>query len=919
MAWDPDPLALHANRWESPDDDGPTTILLRHPTAPFVRNVASLNNDPVTNVPGELAAIALDYLNEANQKAKLRLPAEWLDALDPGTSNPGFRWLGLSHPSEGGDFDPLSSFWCHRPAEGGPWTGTLILIASEIANFASGGRSGLGAMGSEFGIRIVAHVRGDPGNGYEARFTGLSASLPFGKYRLSPEHGPVDIGPDLFEKARDFVAPSLGLDANSIHFRGIRLGEPEQSDRHFELRGRGQGNAKPGHVLSAVTYEFLLAGTVSDNWQDWQPRNLKKVPLGAGADAGWAPVFKQDPASQGGPKDLIKRRPGRPETARDPDAALGKYLEWVQIAPDLTAVLRRPDDPDADALLKIIRTQYVRADLPPRQPPKPEQKIGDVIVKDVNLPGTGPAIRSDDFTAVAAFYNLGQLFDRLDTYGIDVSVYFRGADLPIHGAYRSGVRPGPGKSGQTINARVLPEDWDTREVELAHFGYRPKLEVHLAIADFTRRGRKPWDGKTRSPAEPLGIATDPRWMWHEIGHVLQTATIGELELRFGHSVGDALAAIIADPASGLSTDRNWRGATFPWVFLPRRHDRCVAHGWSWSGTMGRSLARAPDADRLRRKGYRIEQVLSSSLFRLYLCLGGEPTEEGRPVPNVAARERASHDIVYLIIKALCLLGEARLAPAARPEQLVSALIEADIGTETFPVGGRIGGCAHKAIRWAFEAQGMYAPGSGEIDTGSGDAEPESGPINNAPGRAEPVDIYIEDRRAKEELTRNCRFTFGPGTYAPVSLDWGQYLGGTGIPGWFSVSEGGIEERDGHLFVSVGNRGRTDAENVIVNLYWHQWVTGDPPEWGSSGWNELGSSGPKDVPARPDSPVEFGPFDLPATSEQVLIFAEATCPADRANTDVATDLPCSRTATPLPDLVANDNNLGLIVLAPEEDG
>ena len=79
------------------------------------------------------------------------------------------------------------------------------------------------------------------------------------------------------------------------------------------------------------------------------------------------------------------------------------------------------------------------------------------------------------------------------------------------------------------------------------------------------------------------------------------------------------------------------------------------------------------------------------------------------------------------------------------------------------------------------------------------------------------------------------------------------------------------------------------------------------------------SGPKDVPARPDSPVEFGPFDLPATSEQVLIFAEATCPADRANTDVATDLPCSRTATPLPDLVANDNNLGLIVLAPEEDG
>jgi hypothetical protein len=43
---------------------------------------------------------------------------------------------------------------------------------------------------------------------------------------------------------------------------------------------------------------------------------------------------------------------------------------------------------------------------------------------------------------------------------------------------------------------------------------------------------------------------------------------------------------------------------------------------------------------------------------------------------------------------------------------------------------------------------------------------------------------------------------------------------------------------------------------------------------------------------------------------VLILAAATCPADPANTDAATGLPCSMHETPIVDLVAGDNNLGL---------
>jgi len=44
-----------------------------------------------------------------------------------------------------------------------------------------------------------------------------------------------------------------------------------------------------------------------------------------------------------------------------------------------------------------------------------------------------------------------------------------------------------------------------------------------------------------------------------------------------------------------------------------------------------------------------------------------------------------------------------------------------------------------------------------------------------------------------------------------------------------------------------------------------------------------------------------------------VLAQATCEDDRANTDPASSLPCSQLPTPLIDLVANDNNLGLIVI------
>ena len=117
------------------------------------------------------------------------------------------------------------------------------------------------------------------------------------------------------------------------------------------------------------------------------------------------------------------------------------------------------------------------------------------------------------------------------------------------------------------------------------------------------------------------------------------ASVGELQFRFAHSPGDALAAIVADPESKLAMDPNWRGSTFPWVFLPRRHDRCVSHGWSWGGSMHYALSQVPESQAPRRKGYWSEQILSSSLFRLYRCLGGDTTKVGSPdQPDQSVRE-----------------------------------------------------------------------------------------------------------------------------------------------------------------------------------------------------------------------------------------------------------------------------------------
>jgi hypothetical protein len=922
--WNPSKFALWSQRWGD-SNNAPTSILLHHPTAPFP--TAPLIVDTIDD--SDMQDLGNQYLDAVTHNPDIDPPISlppvqttaMIDLLARGSGF--FRWLPIRWPAkmpdDGNAGDPFVSFRVDRRSTGGDLVDqTLILLASEwIPDH---------YLGSGFGIRVVAHVRQTTGNKYAIHITGMTASLPFGPYS-TPDVWDLIVKENAFAKifekdTLDLIetdmSNQLGLKNQSVYIRGARIAEINKA-AHVEWRATSKPETTGGRT-KVTPYSFVFLGTPSQ-----AGALVSKVELVADATPGNARVFPLDPVSQDGPKDIRKRRPTRSEQELDKfrdeeEITAGEMDPLIYPEPPV------PEPPEFPEEMRVAACPgFVLADDSPTAARDP---------KIVDLPDTGPdtpLIRSNDLAAISSYNNVRQLFERLDAYGIGKYIdpttgiatypYFRIASLPLKLFYRSGVRPGPGKDGQTVNARVLPEGWSVDYVGPTKLGDRPVLEMHLALADLSTRARKPWNRVDRSPAEPLGIAADARWIWHEIGHVLLMCSVGELEFRFAHSAGDALAAIVADPQSQLATDANWRGATFPWVFTPRRHDRCVSHGWSWGGSLHYALSQVPDSTPPRRKGYWTEQILSSSLFRLYRCLGGDTKMVGMPDrPDPFTRESASHYSVYLIMRGIQILPTSTTVLTNEPDQFVSALIDADIGTMgwdvlwdvTFPpppysrqtfLFNRVGGCVHKVIRWAFEAQGMYAV---------------AGTITNAPGLPPPVDIYIQDLRPTSDATPYGDIPYGPGSYIPVSLDWDLNQSGSDTPPLWQADRNAIVVSGSNISVSVGNRGSQSAANVEVSVWWCAWPGGtNPPKWNDSSvdWTQCDPpASPGQTIVRDAPPTNFDfTFVPPPPGTRYLVLAQATCGDDRANTDAATLLPCSQLPALLLDLVANDNNLGLIVI------
>lgn len=884
MPWTPSPHATHVETVFDPDNAYPGSVLVEHFNDPFEADLPDTSDASVHQA-------AYDYLVALRKQSslwrRLRIPPGWVVALDPaqpsGSDPPLFGWVP---PESGhGRAGPRGSFR-FQPKSGGDHL--VVLFASERLEE---GRF----RGSGFGIALATHIRDDNGQA-KASFVGLTATLPHGEFlsRQLTRQG-IRMFADLFRARNLFrnqevnrtMAAAAGLDRFVV--RGVRLAA---SGKKAWIERRGIGTRKVQGVEVPHFVSMLSVGNASSSVHTI----LHRAPLFADA-AGDARVFDNDPSSVHG----LPVRPTRNDQASPPAHPIGldDFRVMKSILPAAAGPLEHHLQGAAQAIVKVMPCPaFVPGDPPVNSGPR-----------RVTIPGTGYLpIRSDDASAVQAFFHTRDLIDRLTAYGWDdPASYFRLTKPEIKIFYRYGITPGPGKDGRTVNARVIPEGWaDDQMGGRGRPAQPPAIALYLAWADLRRRDRQAWtSGGARVAAIPFGIGADKRWLWHEFGHALLVASTGELELRFAHSPGDAMAAIVADPESRLPA--HLRSMTFPFVFLPRQHNRCCSQGWSWTGTMHADLAAVPDHQHPRRKGYTSEQILSSSLFRLYRIIGGD-TETGPPdptgTPDVEERRRASHYALYLVMQAMQLMGDANLQPTSTPARFVHCLRQADRRPGLWQASylarmyTRVGGTLAKVIRWAFAAQGLYG-------------------VGNGPGAPEPVDIYIEDGRPSRDSSAQGSADHGRGGYVPVSLHWQPEDGSAAAaPLWQARPGAGMTANGPRAEVRVGNRGSVKARKVAVQLWYAPWsLNTAPPDWMTTPgtWLPCQSTGPATRNIQPGATGVFKfTYDPPA--ERHILFAEATCMDDRAHTDPHLSLPCSRLPTPLVDLAANDNNLGVLVVA-----
>ena len=300
--------------------------------------------------------------------------------------------------------------------------------------------------------------------------------------------------------------------------------------------------------------------------------------------------------------------------------------------------------------------------LPGLTPATPQPLAGEFVrVAETSAPVIaapvvpGPAsafnfdVRTDDFSAVCAYFNADRLFRTMQDFGFDIASYFDGTTFPVPVDHRA--------LGSAVNAQApgTPAGTGLQELRFA------LLEA----------------------GQPVGIATSNRVVWHEFGHGLLWDHVGSPNFGFCHSAGDSMGAILNDPGS-LAADRF---DTFPWVQaatnLGRRHDRAIADGWGWFG---------PQYD----TQYQAEQMLSTTMFRFYRSIGGDAAA-------LPTKVRASETAVFLIFKGIGLLTST----TQYPEVFVQALQTADLTTPAFK--GIPGGALHKVVRWAFEKQGLFQP------------------------------------------------------------------------------------------------------------------------------------------------------------------------------------------------------------------
>lgn len=851
-AWSPEQHSTTAERLL--DEHGmPQVALLRHVNDPYLEE---LPDD--ANLDQTLLDVADRYLARISAIAQIEPAAMLLRERHAD----GFGWLPLAWGGSAGDYDPAMSFWVRRLGEG---SAALDRTAVLLAANRHGPAGKVQCEGMAVGLRVVMHVslpkEDDPR--IQVRISGASFS------RLHLARAPAAQGlveSEFLNLVQRQVASAFGLRRTSI---SGYASQPDPDNHRDDLQLAGTGTRGDGPEERVFAWSAHVSRVAGEAVGTVVPGLL--VEQFSNADLN-VQLFSSDPGSMEPPEDEVSQRPTRSAKL------LNDARRWGDTVPD---VLRHPADL-FEVRQSLVGDRHGNPQLPQPLPADPKD-----------------ALRSDDLSAAHAYARASELFERLAAYGLTASTYFKAARLPLLLHHRAWFFSQP--DGLTVNAEVR---YSGEQHGLANPGpltSRPQLEVRFGSANLTHRDVRDNQSLVKR-SQPLGLAADPRWAWHEFGHVLSFAATGALEFPFAHSAGDGLAAIVADPDSQLVRAANpgprtdVRGYTFPWVRLSRRHDRQPLEGWCWCGRRNQARHARPRLPPLLFKGYTEEQMLSSSLFTLYRAIGGDTW--GADAPASPQRSAASDYVVYLIMRAIALLGPSSVVPARSPDAFVSALIDADIGTTDWHVQGdwrgstprqmhRVGGTAHKVIRWAFENQGLYAT-----------AAPLE--IVEGPGKPPAVDLYIPGLGERSE-----------GGYAPVPLSWVTDPDASAA-GWHASLDG-MRHEGGIVILTVGNRGEQTANDIAVRA----WAA---PAADSLTWTQLTLKDTSNRSVSGGTGLESFQFEAKDAGGLALrgpyfVLAEASCLDDRSNLDAAAKLACSGNEPPadsalLIDLVANDNNLGL---------
>jgi hypothetical protein len=470
--------------------------------------------------------------------------------------------------------------------------------------------------------------------------------------------------------------------------------------------------------------------------------------------------------------------------------------------------------PPVNGIQQLSGTRVELVDLKAPNAALPSRPVGQNFDYDV---------RTDDFAAVNAYYHVDQFFKVVESLGFPLDQYFKKTTFPIKVDHRS---------ANTISASCIGNG--TGGIKEVHFGLSDLFDM----------------------AAPLGRACDSRVVWHELGgHGPLVEWVNHANFKFAHSAGDSLSAIFHAPESRAADARRFA----PWIAeRERRNDRNVAEGWAWGGTRD-------------DKNYGSEEILATTLFRMYLSVGGGS-------PNLERRRFASRVMLYLILRAIF-----KLTPATNPDQaekFAAALMTADIGD--WPKLRLSGNAYAKVIRWAFEKQGAYQP--------AGAPRPVV-----RPGAPPDVDVYIDDgRRGEYDFLLD---------HANTAAIWNRFApdGGT----THQEPKRGVQN---HAYVKIRNRGPKTATGVRVRGFHTSVRAGAVLRWPvdfqpmSSASIKVGILPGNNAPERIIGPFIWKPVLNAAGGDAMLMIVTAT--EDPSNADRFTSI------RDIEDwrLVPNDNNI-----------